>query len=73
MSKLKSHERISNQQMRKAKEIETKIKENSSYFSELNEDQLSLLSRAKSNRQGLERIKKLNPQNSSSGNLDSEL
>lgn len=73
MSQLQPHERISNQQLREVEKIEARISQNSSYLLELNENQLSLLSRANNNRQGIERIEKMNQQNSSSENLDSEL
>lgn len=72
MAQLEPHERISNQQLREAAKIEALISQNSSYS--LNENQLSLLSRKNDHRQGIERIEKMNQQNSSSEeNLDSEL
>ena len=73
MLQLQPHERISNQQLREVEEIESRISQNSSYLLELNENELSLLSRANNHRQGIERIEKMNQQNSSSDNLESEL
>ena len=73
MLQLQPHERISNNQLREVEEIEARISQNSSYLLELNENQVSLLSRANNHRQGIERIKEINQQNSSSENSDSEL